>query len=277
MPEMETGLDIYGENFDCVCGFCCVDGDQSLEWCQTKAEIARHTEEVSRLLIGGQDQTRKIQCHDIVTLVVGPDHTKLKCHKVLLGFKSEYFDGACYGNFSTSETNEIRLEEENPTAIAVLISWLYTGHISQSCSIAPEELWVLGDRFLCSDFSNAVIRHLFSHCTRNHVAIKTVQYAYENTVSGSKLRAFIKDMILVEGPLNGALADEDDEEAWRDLIRCGGDLVIDIALEGSFNSYENVDKRPYYWKNQPKYLQPIVSRPIEDFLKGKPRDRKRKA
>lgn len=197
------------------------------------------------------------------------------CHKALLGFKSEYFDAACFGTFKSSKVSKIRLEEENIEAVSVFVSWLYTGRIPLSCTVTPATLWVLGDRLRSPGFANEAMHFLFREYAKNWCVAATVGYIYDNTTSGSKLRAFIKDTILNEGPLSKeAQLFTNGSESWRALIRQGGDLLVDISLEGSFDKYSDIDKTilAWHWKNHHQYMEPITTRPVEDFLEGKPRE-----
>ncbi|TVY31576.1 hypothetical protein LOCC1_G008846 [Lachnellula occidentalis] len=231
-----------------------------VECCEQNTRILKHTDEVSH----------------IITLVVGPQQTKLRCHKVLLGFKSEYFDAACFGNFVSSETDGLKMANDDPKTISAFVSWLYTGRIPSTCGVHPTVLWVLGDRLRSSGFTNTAMHFIFAEYAKTYFQADTAEYIYDNTSSSSKLRTFVRDLILNEGPLSGSYA-SGPENSWRELIRQGGDLVLDIALEGSFfcNDSEPED-RPYYPDNQSKYLEPITTRPIEDFLEGKPREGTRK-
>lgn len=59
---------------------------------------------------------------EIVTLVVGPGQVKVKCHKALLGLKSEYFDAICYGGFATTDAPEIEVQEEYPEVMCMFFN-----------------------------------------------------------------------------------------------------------------------------------------------------------
>ncbi|TVY87224.1 hypothetical protein LAWI1_G007185 [Lachnellula willkommii] len=217
-----------------------------------------------------------VRCPDITTLIIGPDQKRITCHKALLGFKSEYFDAACFGTFTSSEVGEIQLEEENTEAVSVFVAWLYTGRIPLSCTVTPAALWVLGDKLRSPGFANEAMHFLFRDHAENWCRAVIAEYVYDNTTSGSKLRSFIKDLILNEGPLSkeAGVASVADRENWRALIRRGGDLLVDISLEGSFDKCFDIGDNimAWHWRNHHKYLEPITTRPIEDFLEGKPRE-----
>ncbi|TVY51808.1 hypothetical protein LCER1_G006825 [Lachnellula cervina] len=263
IAKAEKGLKVY--SYSCVCDSC-VCGESG-ESCEQNTRIRDHASEISRILA---------KCPDIATLIVGPCQSKITCHKTLLGFKSEYFDGLCFGGFPSSESGEIRMEEEQPEAIAAFVSWLYTGRISSTCTVAPAALWVLGDKLRSPGFTNEAMHFLFRiYYQGTFITAETAGFSYDNTTSGSKLRLFIKDVILNEGPLSKETElCSDDIESWRALIRQGGDLLVDISFEGSFNNFicDDDQRMAWYYQNHHKYLEPITTRPIEDFLQGKPRE-----
>ncbi|TVY35119.1 hypothetical protein LSUB1_G006513 [Lachnellula subtilissima] len=222
------------------------------------------------------------RCPDVVTLIVGPGQAKITCHTTLLGFKSEYFDAACFGGFQPSESGEIRMLEECPEAVSVFVSWLYTGRIP-SCSTPPLALWILGDALRSPEFTNEAMHALFVECEQDVIKAETAEYIYANTSRGSKLRTFVKDLVLQESPLGYGQDSGDEnrqssayENAWKELIRQGGDLVVDVAMEGSFLYNSIAAPEPCRSANHSKYMEPITTRPIEDFLEGKPREGTRK-
>ncbi|KAF4635992.1 hypothetical protein G7Y89_g2082 [Cudoniella acicularis] len=101
------------------------------------------------------------------------------------------------------------------------------------------------------------------------MSAETAGFAYNNTRCGSKSRIFVKDHILADGPLAlGLSANDKSRKDWKVLIR-GGDLVIDIGLAGSFYHEGGAVEMPYYWENHHKYLEPITTRPLQDFIDGK--------
>jgi hypothetical protein len=124
---------------------------------------------------------------------------------------------------------------------------------------------------------NREVMHLFFPTYKEHyVTAKTTHFVYKNTTEHSKLRKYVKDLILNEGPLSyyWCEVNEPNVEDWIALIREGGDMVKDIALEGSFRNQSRPEKRPYYWANQSMYLEDInITRSAEDIIQGKKRSR----
>jgi len=66
---------------------------------------------------------------EVISVYVGPDRRRFVVHKQLLTSQSDYFDKALNGRFKEAEENEIHLEEDDPTAIGLMVGWLYRGVI----------------------------------------------------------------------------------------------------------------------------------------------------
>lgn len=48
--------------------------------------------------------------------------------------------------------------------------------------------------------------------------------------------------------------------------------MVEIAKRGSFFAELEWETTPFYWPSHHKYIEPITTRPIEDFLEGRPRE-----
>jgi hypothetical protein len=218
------------------------------------------------------DLTRNISCPDDVTLVVGPEKVPIKCNKALLALKSEYFDAVCFGGLARADTDEIEVREEIPKAMKIFVSWLYSGQILSS-TFPHVEMWLLGDRLRSPQFTNEVMHTLFGKCYERRIHAEEYQLMFANTTPESKLRKYFRDVVLSEGPLQERWNDGDVlTEAWKDLVKQGGELVVDIAMRGSFCNSPEDDEEPWFYNQHYKYLEPITTRPIEDFIAGKPRE-----
>ncbi|KAH8590801.1 hypothetical protein B0O99DRAFT_282193 [Bisporella sp. PMI_857] len=64
---------------------------------------------------------------EVVDIYAGNKHYLV--HKRLLTSKSDYFEKALNGQFKEAAENTIHLEDVEPTAVALLIGWLYRGSI----------------------------------------------------------------------------------------------------------------------------------------------------
>jgi len=59
-------------------------------------------------------------------------------------------------------------------------------------------------------------------------------FADAHTLPGSKLRNYIRDYIVAEGPYNKPYGDKFDQESWDTLLQKGGDLVVEVSRAGGF-------------------------------------------
>jgi hypothetical protein len=178
-----------------------------------------------------------------VTLIVGPAKSSITCHKALLGYFAEFFDAALFGRFVEAASTTLELPEDAVEDIAAFVTWAYTGHIT---SPRLEELWVLGQRLQSPKLSNDCMRMRFNKSSVRWMEAKAARYVYENTMEGSKLRQFIKDLIQAEGPLCEECVESNDREDtqynedWKTLIKEGGDLVLDVVKDGSFGNQKDL-------------------------------------
>ena len=75
---------------------------------------------------------------EVVDIYAGPERKHFVVHKNLLTTQSEYFNKALTGNFLEAEEKSIHLKEEDPAAVALLISkfsWI------QICFLALNAHW----------------------------------------------------------------------------------------------------------------------------------------
>jgi hypothetical protein len=212
-----------------------------------------------------------------VTLIVGPARTLITCHRALLGYFAEFFDATLFGGFVEAASTTLELPEDAVEDIAAFVAWAYTGQIT---SPRLKELWLLGQRLQSPKLSNECMRKMFIKYSM-WIEAEVVRYVYQNTMKGSKLRQFIKDLIVTRGPLSEQCVEEYEEydeemmnsfqEDWKTLIKEGGDLVFDIVQDGSFFCRKDYKHYPYFKDNQHKYLFEVTGRPVEDILAGKMR------
>lgn len=212
--------------------------------------------------------SRLSACPPIVTLIFGHDKTKVTCHKALLGHYSEYFDAMFYGSFVEAGKDEFDMTQENAEHMAAFTTRIYTGTIMNEDVLA---LWVLGDKLRSPAFTNEVMHLVFSKYEYDSLYASDTEYVYRNCPKEAKLRKFVKELILCKGPLSSPCYLEE----WLALLAQGGDLVTDIIGEGgSFrDEIDDPDGKiiPYKPYKQPEFLEPITTRPVEDFIHGKMR------
>lgn len=220
---------------------------------------------------------------ELVQLVVSADALELTCHKALLGYFSAFFDAAFYGDLQEAHTNKIYLPEESVDEVRAFVAWIYSGHIESQ--VNPEQLWVLGDKFQSPLFSNEVMHTMFRIYDDSirypgaNLRAEAAEIVDKRTSMKSKLREFVVDYIISHGPLRPELMGDMDkgtdyELDWRNFIRGGGDFVLELACTTSFiHDTTEYFISPYYSENHDKYLVPVESRPIKDFIQGKKRTR----
>lgn len=87
---------------------------------------------------------------------------------------------------------------------------------------------------------------------KNNITAQAASYAYSHTIERSKLRRFVKAMIATVGPLGTSkylnYRSKEELSLYKEdcynLIREGGDLVVDVLKEiGSFMA-DNEDATP---------------------------------
>ncbi|KAH6682032.1 hypothetical protein B0J14DRAFT_680303, partial [Halenospora varia] len=219
----------------------------------TRYSMAEYKETVDKMLQGHATEVAQliVDATEIITLVVGPQMARIPCLKVLLGYYSGFFNGAL---------------------------WLYTATFAdwyldfgpsrvKPRSVTLAELWVMADRLLIPKLTNHLMVVICECCQADGWSIGEVEYIYKNTIPGSMLRLYMKDMIAVEGPLHnrGEYPLEHMEE-WMALITEGGDLVTDCALFGFARWVDGEDAKPHYFKNMTKYFQEVDNTKPEEWL-----------
>jgi hypothetical protein len=138
-------------------------------------------------------------CPATTTLFTGPSKSQSSCHRALLGFYSEFFYAASFGNFAGASTQEVTLPEHVADEVQIFVSWVYSGQISGA--VEPEKLWILGDKLRSPLFKNETMHLLFSKYAGNWPLEDDAELVYKNTAEVSKLRMFIADTIVTNGPL----------------------------------------------------------------------------
>ena len=167
------------------------------------------------------------------------------------------------------------MPEDDPEAIKSFVPFVESGQAYSKLSL--EELWALGQRLQTVAFTNEIMHMIFRRedSGEDYLEAENANNAYALTLPGSKLREYYKQLILTGGPLsrenveNSTENDYPDEEGlqkWTELIERGGELVDDIVVNegGTFS-------RPFHWEKQDQYLESVTTRPLSDFLEGKPR------
>lgn len=211
---------------------------------------------------------------ETVTFIVGPDKQRMSCHRALLGYYSRYFDGMLFGTFPEARKDEIELDED-PDHVSAFIKWCYSGHTgdlfkddavfdpdlttepNEDCTMPAAPLWIFADRIMATSFANAAMSLCRSYCADHYITASAVEHVYANTLSSHKLRTFVRDTVIAEGPLHKKQEKNYDQKVWVILLARGGDLVTDCIMEGFNKDAEDVpeDELPWAQRNEHKYLE----------------------
>ena len=148
----------------------------------------------------------------MVSLLVGQSKTLFNIHSDILCKASPFFTSAFMGSgegeFLEKSKKSMNLPEDDPEAIDRLIQWIYVKHFrfhkyaigkSNNYGSVPlmqlATLYVVADKYGVLGLKNEVIDHLWELLgrTQNEVKVddKIIEYVYENTLAGSKLRKLL--------------------------------------------------------------------------------------
>lgn len=225
-----------------------------------------------------------------VTFLCGPKQTPITTVKSVIAYFSPFFDRRLYGAFKNKENPEqaIELPEDDPQIFQLFVDWMLTGTFHETmgsgrCKLEDEKYdceplvvasWVLGDKYLCKDFCNAVMRHFFACPAQWRVVeSKTARFVFEKALPNAKLRQAIVDNVQLFGPLREARKNNFEEEYtdWLDFILNasseGEKEAVKACLEaGGFHNGNGTFPVPY--SAQDKYLLESTSVSVEEWRKG---------
>lgn len=100
-----------------------------------------------------------------VGISCGDPPSSTRCHRAILGCRSDFFGAMLSSSMREGTTEEVSLEEMSPETLNALISFVYTDAISVSPPLRIEseiEILILGDRFLLPAFGEACLSSLVS-------------------------------------------------------------------------------------------------------------------
>ncbi|KAL8650460.1 MAG: hypothetical protein Q9226_005132 [Calogaya cf. arnoldii] len=138
--------------------------------------------------------------NEVVTVLVGPEETPFHIHKGLLCSKSVFFRAAFQGSFKEATEKKIRLKDEKPEVFQYYATWIYTQssvpdwtylHINANLCC---RLYVLSDKLGSEEFQNIIIDMIHKLFIKDYSLCldpETVNYVYDNTLPGSRLRTVL--------------------------------------------------------------------------------------
>lgn len=138
-------------------------------------------------------------------MVVGNGETQREFHvyKSLLEHHSSYFRTALKPTWKEGATRVVKLPEDDPDIFAIFFHWIFTGKLYPKLTAKGKvplsfleafRVYVFSDARGIPALGNASINLIFQKsfqdwkCPTDHL-----QYVYENTLPGSRLREFIVD------------------------------------------------------------------------------------
>lgn len=142
-----------------------------------------------------------------ITVLVGPDKKRWSLHENLLVHLSDFFRASFRSGFREAADGVLVLEDDDPRAFELFVGYAYsqclgdTMGTTQAFSV-PEgkkitlrdylSLYVLACKYLMDDLQNQLIDAVYTYCERPaSVTLPDIQYIYENTTSGSKMRELL--------------------------------------------------------------------------------------
>lgn len=173
----------------------------------------------------------------MVNIFVGPKRKRYHVHKDLLCNRSEYFRAMFQGGYQETQTKEVFLVDEDASAIALFITWIYgttlRGPADVNESSAYLGLLALSEKFLieqlhneCIDLIRAYFRDGFKP-----VLAKDVKYVYDN-LNDQKLCHLLIRLVAKKAlrlGLLGIMTPSALPQEFQILARAGGDCAMDLA------------------------------------------------
>lgn len=175
---------------------------------------------------------------------MGPENksTTWNLPKALLGHHSNFFRAACYQPFKEGLENKIILPDYDSDVFRVFVQWLYYEHLPtdfrRNCAEWDIWLgfraWVLGDKILATKFQDCIMRWIWKcyapqSVDRYIVLLAEIQYYWQNTPPGSKLRQFITDVICQ--CWGSYYYSPQAREGWEDLFEEHQDFRNDLIFQ----------------------------------------------
>ena len=199
-------------------------------------------------------------------ILVGNQRKKYVLHKDMLCHSSAYFAAALNSNFEEAVKQTVVLPEADPTTFSMFSHWVYSRDFARlqkylsirayGCCI----LWVFADAHGVPQLQNQIIEHWcglaqlwdLEPWAEEHLKILRcdivdpllIEYAYNNTVPGSKLRRFICDLVRTvdyarKGSFESAYGGQRPAEFMREMLN----LVMERGL--NFNRMSMVPENYY--------------------------------
>ncbi|KAH7216019.1 hypothetical protein DER44DRAFT_765321 [Fusarium oxysporum] len=198
----------------------------------------------------------------------------------LVSHYSPYLKEICSSNLQESN-NRIRLQDHQPDVFGLFVEWMYYGSYDYSSlaliSNADAKCWALGDKLRSLEFKNYSMRRIYEQHTRpilgRTMTRDDVQYVWDNTAPGSKLRNFYMNFVVEHfgspAKLLGSSTD------WDTFLQSQSEIRIPLLEKfrkstfspsrvGSIDEYLEPNNLPFNLPSQRK-SEPI---PLTTIAKG---------
>jgi hypothetical protein len=146
----------------------------------------------------------------MVTVKIGPEHTKYRIHKALLEYHSDHFRSALLEHWKEGQERQVVLDDLEPAAFDIFVDWLYTNKIPRTFAewLAPEvnensgttrrrlgmlhlKAYVIADRLGVPELRETINNN---YVTRNILVwpwYQEIIYAFSNIPSGRRILKFL--------------------------------------------------------------------------------------
>lgn len=162
---------------------------------------------------------------------------KLPAHSLVLVTQSEYFRAALSGNFLEGKTKELRFEEGSVHAHWRVFEYVYTGNYSEDSHQAfdtPDDdeltkdvkVYVLADMFLLDHLKEYALNRFKEKVKDLWISeafTDCIKEIYNSTQASDRMRD------AVVGISRANLSKLWTKKAFQELIRDGGDFVVDLT------------------------------------------------
>lgn len=180
---------------------------------------------------------------EIIILEVGKGDKKVKCsvHKNIICAASSFFEAACKPEWMKPEDRVIKLPEDDPKIIQMIIYWAYHDTIC-----IPEDskdtmwdtdleealetdlglstkIYLIAEKYQVHRLKNDAIDTIIEKNSSQWLPVSLVSHAYGNTIPDSRLRRLMLNIVRFDFTSNGI-----DFESYAPLMCC--EFLVDLAM-----------------------------------------------
>ncbi|KAH6709047.1 hypothetical protein BKA61DRAFT_490241, partial [Leptodontidium sp. MPI-SDFR-AT-0119] len=200
----------------------------------------------------------------MITFLVGDSQQKFIIHMEFACKYSEVLKAAFDGPFIEGKTGVYNLEDVNPGTFRLFAEYLYTGkttllhhnvnptgnhgnednHIDECAEqdLTLVQLWVLADRFLVRTLQNQVVVHIerIRRCCLD-MSTKCWDYVYDNTSTGSPLRALVAEQCAWSNLVDGDDLERAPQDLLKDMVQAYRKALPDRVRQKNSDAIQSLD------------------------------------